>query len=146
MYFLHNVCGLSHVNISHFFRLSNRASNDVQLYQFPAAVINLPQTQLLIFSIIFVGVQLIYNVLLVPGVQKSESVIYIYICIYPLFFRFFPHIDHYRVLSSLCYTVCPYQLFYIQQCVYINPNLPICPFPLFLLETMFVFYICDSVL
>ena len=31
----------------------------------------------------------------------------LYICIYPLFFRFFSHISHYRALSrsSLCYTV-----------------------------------------
>ena len=31
------------------------------------------------FSLIFIGVQVIYNVVLVSGLQKSESVIYIHI-------------------------------------------------------------------
>ena len=34
----------------------------------------------------------------------------LYINIYPLFFRFFSHIGHYRVLSFLCYTVVSYWL------------------------------------
>ena len=29
--------------------------------------------------------------------------------------------------ESLCYTVGPYYLFYIEQCVYVNPSLPIYP-------------------
>ena len=41
---------------------------------------------------------LIYNVALVSAVQQRESV---YIYIYPLSFRFFSHIDHYRVLSRV---------------------------------------------
>ena len=48
----------------------------------------------LYFLIIFIGVQLIYNVVLVSGVQQSESVV---IYMYPLFFRFFSHIGHYGV-------------------------------------------------
>ena len=36
-----------------------------------------------------------YNVVLVSGTQHSKLSIYIY----PLFFRFFSHIGHYRVLS-----------------------------------------------
>ena len=62
------------------------------------------------FALIFVGVELIYNVVLVSAVQQSESVIHIYIS--ALFFRFFCHIDHYRPLNrvSLCCVVGPYQL------------------------------------
>ena len=54
----------------------------------------------------------------------------LYIYIYPLFFRFFSHIGHQTVLSRV---PCAMQqvlisyLFYIQQCVYVNPNLPIYP-------------------
>ena len=56
----------------------------------------------------------------------------LYIHIYPLFFRFFSHIGHYRVLSRV---PCAIEqllisyLLYIQQCVYDNPNLPIYPSP-----------------
>ena len=65
-----------------------------------------PQASLLVifflahcFKIFFIEVQLNYNVVLASGVQQSESVIYIYI--YPLFFRFFPYIGHYKVLSGV---------------------------------------------
>ena len=80
-----------------------------------------------LFKKVFIGVQLIYNVALVSSVQQSESVIHIHIS---LFFRFFSHIGHYRVLSRV---PCAIQqvlisyLFYIQQCVYVHPNLPIYP-------------------
>ena len=56
----------------------------------------------------------------------------LYIYIYPLFFRFFSHVDHYRVLSRVpCATqwVLVDYLFYIQQCVYFNPKLLIYPSP-----------------
>ena len=43
---------------------------------------------------------LIYNVVLVSAVQKSESVLYIYI--YPLFFRVFPHIATILFCSQSC--------------------------------------------
>ena len=51
--------------------------------------------------------------------------------IYPLFFRLFSHIGHYRVLrSSMCYQqVLVSYLFYVYVCVYVNPSLPIHPFP-----------------
>ena len=81
-----------------------------------------------LFLKIFIGAQLSYNVVLVLGVQQSESVIHIS----TLFFRFFSHIDHYRVLSRV---PCAIQqvlisyLFYIQQCVYVNPNLTVYPSP-----------------
>ena len=41
---------------------------------------------------VFIGVLLIYNVVLVSGIPYSESVIYVHV--YPLFFRFFSHISH----------------------------------------------------
>ena len=57
---------------------------------------------------------------------KWFSYIYTYICIYILFQIIFPcrllqNIEY----SSLCYTVSSCSLFYIQECVYVNPNLPI---------------------
>ena len=44
----------------------------------------------------FIGVELIYNVVLLYAVQQSESV-----HIYPLFFRFFSHIGHYSQTQTL---------------------------------------------
>ena len=64
------------------------------------------------------------------------------------FLRFFSHIGHYRVQSRV---PCAIQqglimyLFYIQQCVYVNPNLPIYPSPPHPLVTMFVFSVCYSI-
>ena len=49
----------------------------------------------------FIRVYFIYNVVLVSAVEQSESVIHIHVS--TLFLRFFSHIGHYRVLSSLCY-------------------------------------------
>ena len=61
------------------------------------------------------GVQSIYNVL-VSNVQQSKSVMF------PIFFRFFSHIGHYKVMNwvLLCYTVgfLSY-LFYIYIYIYI---------------------------
>ena len=72
----------------------------------------------LIFKFIFIGVQLIYNVVLVSAVQQSESVIHMHIS--TLFQILFP----YRSLESieqsfLCYTVGPYLLsiLYIIVCI-----------------------------
>ena len=95
--------------------------------------------------LIFIGVQLIYTVVLVSGYSKVNQ---LYIYRYPLFFRFFSSLSHYRVLSRV---PCAIQkvisyLFYIQQCVYVNPNLPIyppAPFPP--LVSMFVLYIFVSI-
>ena len=47
------------------------------------------------FKLIFIGVQLIYNVVLVSAVQQSESVIHLHISI--LFQILFPH----RLLKSI---------------------------------------------
>ena len=83
-----------------------------------------------LFYIIFIGVQLIYNVVLVSGVQQSESAIHIHIS--TLFQILFP----YRSLqsieqSSLCYAVGPYQLsiLYIVARIYQSqsPNLSLPP-------------------
>ena len=45
----------------------------------------------------------------------------------PLFFGFLSHLGHHRAQSSLCYTVGFHQLFYRQQCIYVNSNLPVHP-------------------
>ena len=42
--------------------------------------------------------------MLVSGVQKSDSVVYIHIYI---LFQILSHIGFYRMLSSLCYTIGP---------------------------------------
>ena len=66
----------------------------------------------------YIVVQLIYNVVLVSGVQQSDSVTHTHI---PIFFRFFSLIGYYKILSIVA---CAIQqilvgyLFYIQQCVY----------------------------
>ena len=56
----------------------------------------------------------------------------LYIFVYPLFYRLFSHIGHYKVLSRLpraIQQVLVSYLFYIQWCVYVCPNLPIYPSP-----------------
>ena len=61
-----------------------------------------------------------------------HKVIQLYIYIYSFFFRFFSHIGYHRILSRV---PCVIQqvligyLSYIQQCVYVNPKLPIYPSP-----------------
>ena len=78
---------------------------------------------------IFFGIWLIYNVVLVTGVQKSESVLYIYIHISTLFQILFLHRPLQRTEQSLlCYTVGPHQLsiLYIAV-VYVNPKRSIYP-------------------
>ena len=49
------------------------------------------------FKSVFIGVLLLYNVVFVSAVQQSESLIRIY----PLIFRFPPHVDHHRALSRV---------------------------------------------
>ena len=45
---------------------------------------------------------MIYNVVLVSAISKvNQLYICIYVNIYPLFFRYFSHIGHYRVLSRV---------------------------------------------
>ena len=65
--------------------------------------------------------------------QVCSKVIQLYMYTYPFFFRFFSHLGYYRILSRV---LCVIQqvlvdyLFYIQQCVYVNPKLLIYPSPL----------------
>ena len=62
-----------------------------------------------LFKLIFIGVQLIYTVVLVSAVQQSESIIHIHIS--TLFQILFPYISLHSIeQSSLCYTVRSYQL------------------------------------
>ena len=81
--------------------------------------------------------------------QVYSKVNRLYVYIYPLFFRFFSHIGHYRVLSRvpcaiqqvlICY------LFYIQQCVYVSPNLPIYPSASYPLVTISLFSVSVTLL
>ena len=70
---------------------------------------------------------MIYNVVLVSGVQQSESVIYVHIS---TLFRFFSHIGHYRVVSrslltSVIQLVLISYLFYIS--VQFNSVAQLCP-------------------
>ena len=55
------------------------------------------------FLLIFIGVQLLYNVVLVSAVQQNESVICIYIS--PLFFRFPSHLGHHSSLSRVPFVI-----------------------------------------
>ena len=67
---------------------------------------------------IFIGIWLIHNVVLVTGVQKSTSIIYIHIS--TLFQILFLHRPLQSIeQSSLCYTVGPHQLsiLYIIVCI-----------------------------
>ena len=79
------------------------------------------------FFLIFIGVQLLYNILLVSAIQQSESAIRIHIS--PLFWISFPFKSPQSdEQSSLCYTVGSHQLsiLYIVSTVYIcqsqSPN------------------------
>ena len=75
----------------------------------------------------YIGVQLIYNVVLVSGVQQSDSVIYIY-----EIFRFFFHIGYYRLLCSVLSAIQQVlfvYLFNIQLYVYVNLKPLIDPSP-----------------
>ena len=58
----------------------------------------------------FSEVELIYNVLLVSGVQQSDSVmhiiyIYMYNCIHIVFSRFFSIIVYYKILNIVPYAI-----------------------------------------
>ena len=79
------------------------------------------------------GVQLLHTAVSVSAVQQSQSALFIHIY---LFWGFLSHLGHHRALSRV---PCAKQqvlisyLFYIQQCIYVSPNLPIHPtahFPL----------------
>ena len=80
------------------------------------------------FPIIFVGVEWIYNVVLVSGVQPNESVTCTHISI---LFTFFSHLDHYRVLlfpvlysrfSIVIYFICCSDLAAAAAAAYVCPS------------------------
>ena len=89
-----------------------------------------------------IGVQLLYNVVLVSAVLRSESAICIHIS--PFFFGFPSHLGHHRALSRV---LCAIQqvliryLFYTQyqQCICVNPHLPIPPTPVSPLVSIYLF-------
>ena len=94
----------------------------------------------------FIEVQSIYTAVLVSGIQQSESVIYIHTLLKSSFQILFLYCSLQSIEQSfLCYTVGSYYLFYIQQFVYINPNLPIYP-PLYPLITINLFSISVTLL
>lgn len=92
------------------------------------------------FCLIFIGVQLIYSVVLVSSISQSELAVQIHIS--PLFKIFFPKIGYYKMLSrifcAIQYILVSY-LFSVQQSAYVNPNLPIYLSPLFPLLTISLF-------
>ena len=91
-----------------------------------------------------IGVELLYNVVLVSAVQQSESAICILIS--PLSGISFPFRSSWSTeKSSLCYTAGSHQLSILYIVAYIyNPNLPIHPTPPLSAfgVHMFVLYIC----
>ena len=74
---------------------------EVQLAYSVILVSGVQQSDSVIYILFLVEVQLTYNVILVSGVQQSDSVIYIYtyICLYIFFFRFFSTLGYYKKLS-----------------------------------------------
>ena len=91
-----------------------------------------PQCIYLFKFLFYIGLQLIYNVVLVSGVQQSNSVIHISILFQVLFpFKLLQNIKQ----SSLCYTIGPCWLSILYTVVCIcqsqTPNLPLpATFPL----------------
>ena len=75
--------------------------------------------------------------------------LYVYIC--PLFFGFPSHLGHQRALSRVPCVVQQVLISYLfytqyQQCIYVNPNLPIHPSPTSPLGIhTFVLYVCVSI-
>ena len=70
-------------------------------------------------SFVFIGIELIYNVVLVSAVQQSESVLYLF------FFRFFSHIGHYRVESPVLQSRSLLVLYFTYTCVHASQEIHI---------------------
>ena len=63
--------------------------------------------------------QLTYNVVLISGIQQSDSLRYIHI----FFFRFFSIVDYYRILNIVPCAICAYYLSIAYNSVYmLIPN------------------------
>ena len=73
----------------------------------------------LYFLINFYSVQLIYSVVLVSAVQPNQ----LYVYVYPLFFRFYSYIGHYRVLGRV---PCVYSRFLLVICAMLCLVAPSC--------------------
>ena len=74
--------------------------------------------------------------------QVCSKVNWLFIHTYPFFLSFFSHIGHYKALSRIpCATVSPYYLFHIQQCVFVNPSLPMYPSSSYLLVAISLSFI-----
>ena len=100
------------------------------------------------YLLIFIGVWLVYNVLLLLCSKVNQLCIYIYIYIHrsPPFFRVCPHIDHYTVLSRVpCANEQVLISYLSQRCVNVNPVSQFLPPPFLFVTISFVFYICDSI-
>ena len=100
------------------------------------------------FQLIFIGVQLLHNVVLLFAIQKSESAIHVYI--YLLFFGFPFHLCHDRALrrvpSALLYQRFSLAIYFMQsiaQSVPISQFIPISSSVLG--NYQFVPYVCDSI-
>ena len=102
-------------------------------------------SQTTFFLSFFIEVQLIYHVVLVSGVQQSDSVIYI---IYLFVFRLLSLIGCYKILNIILHAIQQVlvgYLFYRQQCVSVNRKFLIYSPDLFPSgEHKFVFYVCKS--
>ena len=83
-------------------------------------------TKLFIYMCMCVYICIITELNLLEAYIQLYIYIYIYIHIYIFFFRFFSLIDYYNILSIVpcaIEQVLVGYIFYIQQCVYVNPNL-----------------------
>ena len=106
--------------------------------------------RLQILSSFSIEVQLIYSIVLVSGVQQSDSV-----CVYIHIHILFSVLSHYSLLQNIAYSSCAIQLillvyvFYIDKRTSVNPILPVYPSsfpPCSLLTINFYFYASASVL
>ena len=52
----------------------------------------------------YIGLQLIYKVVLASGIPQSDSLIHIYIHLF--FFKFFSYLGYYRILIRIPYAIC----------------------------------------
>ena len=66
--------------------------NSIMLYFF-----FFPKVYVILKCLLYIGEEFTHNVVLVSGVQQCDSAIHIHI--YVPVFRFFSHLDHYRILS-----------------------------------------------
>ena len=96
-----------------------------------------------VFFLNFIGVQVLYNTVLVSAEQLSEPTMYTQISLLSLSF---PFTSPEQLVEFLCCTVSYHYLFYTQQCRYVNPRLPIYPTTIFPhgVHTL-VLYVCVSI-